>query len=50
MKTPREVVQDWLAAYNQRDARAAAELYHEDAYFSIYSILLTPFDYSSGPY
>lgn len=31
MKTPREVVQDWVAAYNQRDARAAAELYHEDA-------------------
>ena len=31
MKTPREVVQDWVAAYNQRDAYAAAELYHEDA-------------------
>ena len=31
MKTPREVVQEWVAAYNQRDARAAAELYHEDA-------------------
>ena len=31
MKKPREVVQDWVAAYNQRDAYAAAELYHEDA-------------------
>src|SRR5829696_1277910 len=31
MKAPREVVQEWAAAYNQRDARAAAELYHEDA-------------------
>jgi steroid delta-isomerase-like uncharacterized protein len=31
MKTPREVVQDWVAAYNQQDAYAAAELYHEDA-------------------
>jgi len=31
MKAPREVVQEWVAAYNQRDARAAAELYHEDA-------------------
>ncbi len=31
MKTPREVVEDWVAAYNQRDAYAAAELYHEDA-------------------
>jgi hypothetical protein len=31
VKTPREVVQEWVAAYNQRDARAAAELYHEDA-------------------
>ena len=31
MKTPREVVQEWVAAYNQRDARAAAQLYHEDA-------------------
>ena len=31
MKTPREVVQDWVAAYNQRDAYAAAELYYEDA-------------------
>lgn len=31
MKTPREIVQDWVAAYNRRDAYAAAELYHEDA-------------------
>ncbi len=31
MKTPREVVQDWVAAFNQRDAHAAAALYHEDA-------------------
>jgi steroid delta-isomerase-like uncharacterized protein len=31
MKTPLEVVQAWVAAYNQRDAHAAAELYNEDA-------------------
>ena len=31
MKTPGEVVQDWVAAYNQQDAYAAAELYHEGA-------------------
>jgi uncharacterized protein (TIGR02246 family) len=31
MKTPLQVVQDWVAAYNRRDAHAAAELYHEDA-------------------
>jgi ketosteroid isomerase-like protein len=31
VKTPREVVQDWVTAYNRRDAHAAAELYHEDA-------------------
>jgi ketosteroid isomerase-like protein len=31
MKAPRGVVQEWVAAYNQRDARAAAELYHDDA-------------------
>ena len=31
MKTPREVVQDRVAAYNQRDDYAAAESYHEDA-------------------
>ena len=30
MKTPREVVRDWGAEYNRRDAYAA-ELYHEDA-------------------
>lgn len=31
MNTPLEVVQDWVVAYNRRDAQAAAELYHEDA-------------------
>jgi steroid delta-isomerase-like uncharacterized protein len=31
MQTPRKVVGDWVAAYNRRDAHAAAELYHEDA-------------------
>jgi steroid delta-isomerase-like uncharacterized protein len=31
MKTPLQVVQDWVAAYNRWDAYAAAELYHEDA-------------------
>src|SRR5215211_2090135 len=31
MQRPREVVQEWVAAYNQRDAYAAAELYQEDA-------------------
>src|SRR5215208_2978448 len=31
MKTRREVVQDWVTAYNRRDDYAAAELYHEDA-------------------
>ena len=31
MKTPREGVQDWVAAYNQRYAYAAAELYLENA-------------------
>ena len=31
MKAPREVVEEWVAAYNQQDARAAAELYHDDA-------------------
>lgn len=31
MKTPLQVVQDWVEAYNLRDAHAAAELYHEDA-------------------
>lgn len=31
MKTPREVVQDWVTAYNRRNAYTAAELYHENA-------------------
>jgi hypothetical protein len=31
MKPPREVVRDWVAAYNHRDTHAAAALYHEDA-------------------
>jgi ketosteroid isomerase-like protein len=31
MKAPREGVQDWVAAYNQRYAYAAAELYQENA-------------------
>ena len=31
MKAPRGVVQEWAATYNQRDARAAAELYHDNA-------------------
>ena len=31
MKTPREVVQDWVTAYNRQDAYAAGELYLEDA-------------------
>jgi steroid delta-isomerase-like uncharacterized protein len=31
MKTPREVIQDWVAAFNQRNAYAAVQLYHEDA-------------------
>jgi hypothetical protein len=31
VNTPLEVVQNWVAAYNRRDAEAAAELYHEDA-------------------
>ena len=30
-KSPREVVLEWVAAYNARDPRALAELYHEDA-------------------
>lgn len=29
--TPREVVEAWVAAFNRRDAHAAAVLYHEDA-------------------
>ena len=31
MKTPKQVVTEWAAAFNQRDAAAAAALYHEDA-------------------
>jgi steroid delta-isomerase-like uncharacterized protein len=31
MSTPREVVEQWAAAYNARDASAAADLYVEDA-------------------
>ena len=29
--TPREVVEAWVAAFNRRDADAAAALYHDDA-------------------
>ncbi|MBD2072597.1 ester cyclase [Phormidium sp. FACHB-592] len=31
MKTPKQVLQDWVAAYNARDPYALIELYHEDA-------------------
>ena len=31
---------DWIVAYNQRDAHAAAELYHEDA--TNYQVALGP--------
>ena len=31
MKAPCVVVQEWVAAYNQRDARVAAEMYHDHA-------------------
>ncbi|XGV94616.1 MAG: ester cyclase [Leptolyngbya sp. BL-A-14] len=31
MKTPEQVLQSWLAAYNNRDAYALIELYHDDA-------------------
>lgn len=31
MKTPKEVLIDWAAAYNARDPYALIELYHEDA-------------------
>jgi steroid delta-isomerase-like uncharacterized protein len=31
MKTPRQVVIEWAAAFNERNAAAAAALYHEDA-------------------
>ena len=29
--SPRDVVEQWVAAFNARDAHAAAALYHEDA-------------------
>ena len=31
MKTPREVIQEWVAAFNARDAARAAACYHDDA-------------------
>jgi hypothetical protein len=31
VKTPKQVVTEWAAAFNQSDAAAAAALYHEDA-------------------
>lgn len=31
MRSPREVVLAWVKAFNERDAEAAAALYHEDA-------------------
>jgi steroid delta-isomerase-like uncharacterized protein len=31
MRSPREVLTQWVAAFNARDAEAAAALYHEDA-------------------
>ena len=31
MPTPRQVVTEWVAAFNSRDAAVAASLYHEDA-------------------
>ena len=31
MKSPREVVLEWVDAFNRRDADAAAALYHDDA-------------------
>lgn len=31
VKSPKEVLQDWVAAYNQCDPYALIELYHEDA-------------------
>lgn len=31
MKTPREVIEEWVPAFNYRDALRAAALYHEDA-------------------
>jgi steroid delta-isomerase-like uncharacterized protein len=31
MKTPRNVIEEWVAAFNYRDALRATALYHEDA-------------------
>ena len=31
MKTPKQVLQDWVSAYNACDPHALIELYHEDA-------------------
>ena len=31
MKSPKTVIQDWVAAYNARDPQALIELYHDDA-------------------
>lgn len=31
MKTPKQVLQDWVSAYNARDPHAPIELYHDDA-------------------
>lgn len=31
MKSPKDVVQDWVAAYNACDPHALIELYHDDA-------------------
>ena len=31
MKTPKQVLQDWVSAYNARDPHALIELYHDDA-------------------
>jgi steroid delta-isomerase-like uncharacterized protein len=31
MMTPKQVVTEWAAAFNRRDAAAAAALYHDDA-------------------
>ncbi len=31
MMTPKQIVMEWVAAFNRRDAAAAAALYHDDA-------------------
>ena len=31
MKTPKQVLQDWVSAYNARDPHALIELDHDDA-------------------